>query len=63
LVVESVYQSTVDRVDNTWNAYACNINETVVVENARLMNESGLLKAGYDYFVIDGALPRINIDF
>jgi hypothetical protein len=40
--------------DNTWNAYACNINESVVAENARYMNESGLLKAGYEYFVIDG---------
>jgi len=47
-------------LDNTWNAYACNINETVVVENARFMNESGLLKAGYEYFVIDGILNFFN---
>lgn len=41
-------------VDNTWNAYACDINETVVLENAKFINESGLLQAGYEYFVIDG---------
>jgi hypothetical protein len=41
-------------IDNTWNAYGCSINETVVLENAKFMNESGLLQAGYDYFVIDG---------
>ena len=41
-------------VDNTWNAYECKINETVVLENAKFMNESGLLQAGYNYFVIDG---------
>lgn len=40
--------------DNTWNAYACDINETVVLENARFMNKSGLLQAGYEYVVIDG---------
>lgn len=40
--------------DNTWNAYACDINETVVLENAKFINESGLLQAGYEYFVIDG---------
>jgi len=40
--------------DNTWNAYACDINETVVLENAKFIKESGLLEAGYEYFVIDG---------
>jgi alpha-galactosidase len=40
--------------DNTWNAYACDINETVVLENAQFINSSGLLGAGYNYFVIDG---------
>ena len=41
-------------LDNTWNAYHCDINETVVLENAKFMNDSGLLKAGYDYFCLDG---------
>jgi hypothetical protein len=48
-------------VDNTWNAYACHINETVVLENAKFINESGLLKAGYEYFVIDGITARRNL--
>ena len=43
-------------LDNTWNAYDCNINETVVLENAQYIKDSGLLKAGYNYFVIDGIL-------
>jgi alpha-galactosidase len=45
--------------DNTWNAYACDINESVVLENALFLQESGLAKVGYDFFVIDGAnAPR-----
>jgi hypothetical protein len=40
--------------DNTWNAFGCNINETIVLENAQYMKESGLLEAGYKYVVIDG---------
>ena len=46
--------------DNTWNAYYCDINETVVLDNAKFMNQSGLLKAGYEYFVIDGTSPIIS---
>jgi len=38
---------------NTWNAYHCEINETVVSENARLMKNVGLLAAGYDHVNID----------
>ena len=49
-------------VDNTWNAYACDINETVVLENAKFINESGLLQAGYEYFVIDGILCLNDVD-
>ena len=40
--------------DNTWNAYGCNINETVLLDNAKIMKEAGLLEAGYKYIVIDG---------
>ena len=46
--------SRIDDLDNTWNAYRCNINETVVLENAIFLNKSGLLEAGYNYFVLDG---------
>jgi hypothetical protein len=47
--------------DNTWNAYACDINETVVLENAQFMNSSGLLSAGYNYFVIDGTFRSLFV--
>jgi len=49
--------SRIDDLDNTWNAYRCNINETVVLENAIFLNKSGLLEAGYNYFVLDGNSP------
>lgn len=53
--------SKIDDLDNTWNAYACDINETVVLENAIFLNKSGLLDAGYNYFVLDGiSRPRAN---
>ena len=48
--------------DNTWNAYECNINETVVLENAIFLNRSGLLAAGYNYFVLDGTPPFLSLD-
>ncbi|KAJ2936875.1 hypothetical protein H1R20_g210, partial [Candolleomyces eurysporus] len=32
---------------NTWNAYACNINETVVLQSAQLMKSLGLSDVGY----------------
>ncbi|CAL1699793.1 unnamed protein product [Somion occarium] len=38
---------------NTWNAYHCDINESIIVENARLMETLGLLGAGYNYMNID----------
>lgn len=38
---------------NTWNAYACNINETVVLESARLMKSLGLHDVGHEYVGID----------
>ncbi|KAF5314739.1 hypothetical protein D9611_007253 [Ephemerocybe angulata] len=38
---------------NTWNAYWCNINETVVLENARLMKSLGLKDVGYEYVGVD----------
>lgn len=38
---------------NTWNAYHCNINETVVIETAILMKTLGLQDAGYNHVNID----------
>jgi len=38
---------------NTWNHFACNINETVLREAADLIIELGLNKIGYQYINID----------
>ncbi|KIY73423.1 glycoside hydrolase family 27 protein [Cylindrobasidium torrendii FP15055 ss-10] len=38
---------------NTWNAYWCNINETLIEETAELMVDLGLRDAGYTYVGID----------
>jgi hypothetical protein len=45
-------------LDNTWNAYGCDINETIFLSNAEFMKSSGLLDAGYKYIVIDGKPSR-----
>jgi hypothetical protein len=47
-------------VDNTWNAYARDINETVVLEDAKFTNESGLLEAGYEYSLLM-LFPGLNV--
>jgi alpha-galactosidase len=38
---------------NSWNIYACNINENLVREVAKAMVDRGLKDAGYEYIVID----------
>jgi alpha-galactosidase len=38
---------------NTWNSYACNINESVILDTTRLMKEHGLLDVGYDHMNLD----------
>ncbi|KAJ7821896.1 glycoside hydrolase family 27 protein [Mycena olivaceomarginata] len=38
---------------NTWNAYHCNINETVILETANLIKTLGLADVGYGYVNID----------
>jgi alpha-galactosidase len=38
---------------NTWNAYHCHINQTVVLENAELMVKLGFRDLGYTYLNID----------
>lgn len=38
---------------NTWNTFAENINEEVVMKSADIMAQSGLKEAGYEYIVID----------
>jgi hypothetical protein len=46
-------------LDNTWNAYGCDINETIFLSNAQFIKDSGLLDAGYEYIVIDGTSPPL----
>lgn len=38
---------------NTWNTFAENINEELILESAEAMIHSGLRDAGYEYIVID----------
>ncbi|KAJ7157572.1 glycoside hydrolase family 27 protein [Mycena crocata] len=38
---------------NTWNAYHCDINETVILENAKLLKSLGLSDVGYNHVNID----------
>ncbi|KAJ7662972.1 glycoside hydrolase family 27 protein [Mycena rosella] len=38
---------------NTWNAYHCAINETLILETAQLITSLGLADVGYNYVNID----------
>jgi alpha-galactosidase len=38
---------------NDWNAYGCNVSESVVEQTAQFMVSSGMKAAGYDYVNID----------
>ena len=38
---------------NTWNTFATNINEQLILDSAKIMVSSGLRDAGYNYVVID----------
>lgn len=38
---------------NTWNAYHCAINETVILETAQYMKSLGFLDVGYDHVNLD----------
>jgi len=38
---------------NSWNIYACDINENLIKEVAKAMVDRGLKDAGYEYVVID----------
>ena len=38
---------------NSWNKFACNVNETLIREVADAMVASGMKDAGYEYIVID----------
>ncbi|RDL40054.1 Alpha-galactosidase [Venustampulla echinocandica] len=38
---------------NTWNVYQCDYNATVLLAQAQAIVDGGLLKAGYDTFMLD----------
>src|SRR5437764_2188727 len=38
---------------NSWNKFACDVNETLIKEIADAMVRSGMKAAGYQYIVID----------
>ncbi|KAI3612636.1 glycoside hydrolase family 27 protein [Moniliophthora roreri] len=43
---------------NTWNAYHCDINETVIMQNAQLLVDLGLRDVGFTYMNIDDCYPE-----
>ena len=38
---------------NSWNAFGCNVNETIVMEQAAAMNSLNLNTLGYEYVNVD----------
>lgn len=47
---------------NTWNAYYCDINESLVLEAAYLLESLGLKDAGYNYVNIDDCYAEKDRD-
>ncbi|EED85274.1 hypothetical protein POSPLDRAFT_134790 [Postia placenta Mad-698-R] len=45
---------------NTWNAYACNIDENLILETANLMKSLGLQDAGYTHVNLDDCWAEKN---
>ncbi|KAI0315845.1 glycoside hydrolase superfamily [Amylostereum chailletii] len=45
---------------NTWNAYHCDINETVILQTANLLKTLGLADLGYNYMNIDDCWHERN---
>lgn len=47
---------------NSWNYFACNINEQVIRETADALVSTGLAKLGYDYVNIDDCWSELHRD-
>lgn len=45
---------------NTWNHFGCEINETIILRNARAMKEKGLLDLGYEYIGVRSFLLALG---
>ncbi|KAI0750591.1 glycoside hydrolase [Irpex lacteus] len=61
---EAAAQSSVARLPvlgyNTWNAYACNIDEELILTTGKLMKSLGLRAAGYNYVNLDDCYAEKN---
>jgi len=47
---------------NTWNTFASNINEALVMQTADLMVKNGMRDAGYNYIVLDDTWSAMERD-
>ncbi|KAF8551646.1 glycoside hydrolase family 27 protein [Imleria badia] len=45
---------------NAWNAFACNVNETLIIETAQYMKDYGLLDVGYNHVNLDDCWASKN---
>ncbi|KAF8438048.1 glycoside hydrolase family 27 protein [Boletus edulis BED1] len=45
---------------NAWNAFACNVNETLVLQTAQYMKNYGLLDVGYNHVNLDDCWASKN---
>ena len=46
-------QTKIDKNQNTWNSFACSMNETVILEAAERIVSLGFKDLGYEYVVMD----------
>lgn len=47
---------------NTWNTFACEINEELILQSAQVLISTGLKDAGYEYVVMDDGWQLPNRD-
>lgn len=47
---------------NSWNGYFCNINSTIIKNNADQLKSLGLSDLGYKYVIIDDCWQDVNRD-
>lgn len=45
---------------NSWNKFACNINETLIRKTADLLVQTGLAEKGYKYLNLDDCWQVLN---
>jgi hypothetical protein len=41
---------------NSWNKFACNLNETLILDTAQAIIDTGLAKLGYNYINLGNTL-------